>query len=232
MPLLDHFNPPLSRTHPWRSFHSAWAAAMARLLNRGVLPEGFYAVPLCDNDRPAWGVPDDPAVTAKPWAPPAAAEVVALEIPPADAVEVQVIADDDEPRPVAAVELLGPLNKLRPLARHAFAIKCAGYLQHRCCIVVVDTVTTWHADLQSTILSQLGIAKNETAAAPPLSAVSYLVSGNAEQRPRLQRWQESLAVGVCLPTLPLWISADVPVPLDLEASYIATCKDLRISEAQ
>jgi hypothetical protein len=36
MPLLDHFNPPLSRTHPWRSFHGAWAAAMARLLNQGV----------------------------------------------------------------------------------------------------------------------------------------------------------------------------------------------------
>jgi hypothetical protein len=48
MPLLDHFNPPLSRTHPWRSFHGAWAAAMARLLNRGVLPTGYYAVPLVD----------------------------------------------------------------------------------------------------------------------------------------------------------------------------------------
>src|SRR5262245_34372741 len=27
MPLLDHFAPPLSRTHPWRGFHSAWASA-------------------------------------------------------------------------------------------------------------------------------------------------------------------------------------------------------------
>ena len=50
MPLLDHFNPPLSRTHPWRSFHSAWAAAMARLLNQGVLPGGYYAVPLVELD--------------------------------------------------------------------------------------------------------------------------------------------------------------------------------------
>src|SRR3954471_15151979 len=52
MPLLDHFNPPLSRTHPWRSFHSGWAAAMARLLNAGVLPEGYYAVPNVDRDGP------------------------------------------------------------------------------------------------------------------------------------------------------------------------------------
>ena len=40
MPLLDHFHPPLSRTHPWRGFHGAWAAAVARLLNGGVLPPG------------------------------------------------------------------------------------------------------------------------------------------------------------------------------------------------
>jgi len=52
MPLLDHFNPPLSRTHPWRGFHGAWAAAIARLLNSGVLPPGYYAVPFLDRDGP------------------------------------------------------------------------------------------------------------------------------------------------------------------------------------
>ena len=52
MPLLDHFHPPLSRSHPWRRFHGAWAAAMARLLNAGVLPPGYYAVPFLDRDGP------------------------------------------------------------------------------------------------------------------------------------------------------------------------------------
>ena len=52
MPLLDHFNPPLNRTHPLRSFHGAWAAAMARMLNQGVLPSGYYAVPLVDRGGP------------------------------------------------------------------------------------------------------------------------------------------------------------------------------------
>lgn len=32
MPLQDHFHPPLSRTHPWRGFHGAWAAAIVREL--------------------------------------------------------------------------------------------------------------------------------------------------------------------------------------------------------
>ncbi len=52
MPLLDHFHTPLSRTHPWRGFLGAWAAAMARLLNGGVLPPGYYAVPFLDRDGP------------------------------------------------------------------------------------------------------------------------------------------------------------------------------------
>src|SRR5437868_15284353 len=66
MPLLDHFNPPLNRTHPWRSFHGAWAAAMARLLNQGVLPSGFYAVPLVDRDGP---IEIDVAALREPGAP-------------------------------------------------------------------------------------------------------------------------------------------------------------------
>jgi len=31
-----------------------------------------------------------------------------------------------------------------------------------------------------------------------------------------------------LPTLPLWLAADMPVPVDLEQSYAATCELLRI----
>jgi hypothetical protein len=31
MPLFDHFVPPLSRSHPWRGFHSAWACTDLRI---------------------------------------------------------------------------------------------------------------------------------------------------------------------------------------------------------
>src|SRR5438552_18106817 len=92
MPLLDHFNPPLSRTHPWRSFHGAWAAAMARLLNRGILPPGYYAVPLVDRAGPVEidvaalredETPDAPGVSTatQTWAPPAPGLSVAVDLP-------------------------------------------------------------------------------------------------------------------------------------------------------
>ncbi|MBY0528291.1 MAG: DUF4058 family protein [Gemmataceae bacterium] len=237
MPLLDHFNPPLNRTHPWRSFHAAWAAAMARLLNQGVLPAGYYAVPLADHSGPieidvaalrdqlaATGSED--AVSPQPWVPPAPGLAVAIELPAVDTVEVQVFADDGDPRLTAAIELISPRNKDRPQARQTFAAKCVGYLQQGSSVVVVDTVTTRRADLNAVILSLLGI---DAAALPPgLSAVSYRAVGQDEEAQQLQVWPAPLALGLPLPTLPLWIASDFSVPLDLEASYQAACTDLRI----
>src|SRR5580700_4420614 len=105
MPLLDHFHPPLSRTHPWRGFHGAWAAAMARLLNEGVLPPGYYAVPFLDRDGP---VEIDVATLHEPksadrtdemgpaelWAPPTPELTIAVEWPDTDDVCVEVLTDD------------------------------------------------------------------------------------------------------------------------------------------
>jgi hypothetical protein len=192
MPLLDHFNPPLNRTHPWRSFHGAWAAAMARLLNQGVLPPGYYAVPLVDRDGPIEidvatlheqeaPVPADGAASPQTWAPPAPGLAVAVELPTVDGVEVQVFADDGDPRLAAAIELLSPRNKDRPQARQAFAIQCAGYLQQGSSVVVVDTVTTRRADLNAAILSLLGV---EVSAAKPAASPPCLTEPSIAKRKR------------------------------------------------
>jgi hypothetical protein len=241
MPLLDHFNPPLNRTHPWRSFHSAWAAAMARLLNQGILPAGYYAVPLVDRDGPIeidvaalreqpTGAETSPAET-QTWTAPAPGLAFAVELPTAENVEVQVFADDGDPRLTAAVELLSPRTKDRPAARQAFAVKCVSYLQQGSRVVVVDTVTTRRVDLNAVILSLLASEVNATDLPSGLAAVSYRAVGRDEETQQLLLWPAPLALGQPLPTLPLWIAADFSVPLDLEASYQATCTDLRIRQA-
>jgi hypothetical protein len=241
MPLLDHFNPPLSRTHPWRGFHGAWAAAMARLLNHGVLPAGYYAVPLVGLDGPAeidvatleeQGTPADGEGLAgpRPWAPPAPGLVIAVELPAIDAIEVQVFSEEGDPRLTAAVELLSPRNKDRPKAHRAFAVKCVGYLQQGSGVVVVDTVTTRRTDLHAAILSLLDV-EAEPALPSGLSAVSYHAVESEPDVQQLRVWPASLALGQALPTLPLWIGPDLAVPLDLEASYQAACADLLIRHA-
>lgn len=238
MPLLDHFHPPLSRTHPWRSFHAAWAVAIARLLNAGVLPSGFYAVPLVDREGPveidvatlhdAEAAPAGAPAT-QPWTPAAPTVAVAIDLPMVDAVEVQVFADDGDPRLTAAIELVSPRNKDRPVARQAFAVKCVGYLQQGSSVVVLDTVTTRRADLHAAITSLFGL-DNAILNTALLSAVAYRAVGHDDEA-QLQLWPATLTVGEPLPTLPLWIAADLAVPLDLEASYQAACADLRVRPA-
>lgn len=240
MPLLDHFRPPLSRTHPWRGFHGAWAAAIARLLNAGVLPQGYYAVPFLDHDGPveidvaalqefASTNLDDRTVGERLWTPTEPGLAVAVDWPTADAVRVEVFTDDGDPRLAAAIELVSPRNKDRLRAREAFAVKCAGHLGRGCGLVVVDSVTTRRADLQADLFQALGIEPR-----PPadwaLSAVSYCAIGRDESG-QLLVWPAAMDVGQPLPTLPLWVGADLPVPLDLEASHAAACQDLRIRQA-
>jgi hypothetical protein len=45
----------------------------------------------------------------------------------------------------------------------------------------------------------------------------------------LEAWSKPLVVGEPLPLLPLWLSEELAVPLDLESSYGQTCRDLRIA---
>ncbi|MSU78885.1 MAG: hypothetical protein EXS16_12420 [Gemmataceae bacterium] len=240
MPLLDHFHPPLSRTHPWRAFHGAWAAAMARLLNAGVLPPGYYAVPFLDRDGPVevdvaalQGFEPVESVTepfaAKPWAPPTPGLAVAVEWPSLDDVRVEVFADDGDPQLAAAVELVSPRNKDRAQAREAFTAKCADYLRRGCGLVVVDVVTTRRANLHTDLLATLG-AELTSEVSGSLSVISYRSIGR-EEAGQLLAWPAALEVGQPLPTVPLWLGADLAVPLDLEASHAAACADLRIRQA-
>lgn len=214
---------------------------MARLLNQGILPPGYYAVPFVDRDisveidvaalcESVASAPGGDASEHRTWEPSAPSLSVAVELPPVDEVEIRVIADDGDPRVAAAIELLSPRNKDRPQARQAFAIKCVGYLQRGGNVVVVDTVTTRRADLNAAILALLGVDPGD-AIPPGLSAVSYRADGRDAQAQQLSLWPTALVLGEPLPTLPLWIAADFSVRLDLEASYRATCADLRIRHA-
>ncbi len=239
MPLLDHFHPPLSRTHPWRSFHGAWAASIARLLNSGVLPPGYYAVPFLDHDGP---VEIDIATLREPerlkpgvetggdmaWSPVTPVDTVVVEWPTIDDVSVQILSDESDPRLAAAIELVSPRNKDRIRAREAFAAKCAGHLRRGCGLVVVDSVTTRRADLHAELLAALG-AWTERSISMPMSAVSYRPA-EVDGEGRLLVWPTTLQVGQVLPTLPLWLAPEAYVPLDLESSYAATCDDLRIRQ--
>jgi hypothetical protein len=231
VPLLDHFHPPLSASRHWESFHAAWATELMAVLNRDVLPPGYFAetqvhlgsrveIDVASFEQGPARAPDGDggAVAVEAWAPPVATFVMPAVFP--DEIEVQVFASTSGPTLVAAIELISPGNKDRADARRAFAAKCAAYLQMGIGLVIVDIVTHRQANLHD---EMIGLLERPDAfrftGGTPLYAVAYRPVRRESEGDGIETWPMPLAVGDPLPTMPLALRGAATVPLDLEASY-------------
>lgn len=243
MPLRDHFHPPWSEQHLWEGFHSAWVNTLVRHLNGAILPPHYRAMPqvhlgpFVETDVATFeqGPPAGPASPAAapgegaehaPWSPPQAVQTLEVELPAQDVFEVQVRDERRGTRLVAVVELVSPGNKDRPEQRQAFAAKCVAYLQEQVGVVVLDVVTARHASMHRELLEMLARPATEMDF-PDLYCVSYK-NRKRGGKWRLDLWPFALTVGAPLPTVPLWLMANLAVPLPLEATYEETCRVLRV----
>jgi hypothetical protein len=193
----------------------------------------FFEIDVCAYER------DEPSECARTsegsggvatatWAPPQ--PTLRLDADLADQYEYEVLVYDQSRgrQLVAAVELVSPGNKDRPENRRALATKCAALLQQGVCVSIVDLVTTRHFNLYTELLGLLD--RSDPAFAPDAPSI-YAVTCRGRRLSgvsKLEVWAHPLTVGQPLPTLPLWLSEDVAISLDLEASYEATCSVLRI----
>ena len=86
------------------------------------------------------------------------------------------------------------------------------------------------ANLHHEIFSTLGVARRRSvwSSSTGLYTVAYRAV-TVRKSPRVEVWPERLALGSVLPTMPLWLTLDLCVPVRLEDSYLATCHSLRIS---
>jgi hypothetical protein len=146
-------------------------------------------------------------------------------LPAQDVFEVRVVNESRASRLVAAIELVSPANKDRPESRRAFVARCAAYLQERVNLLVVDVVTSRHMNLHRELLELFSLPQS-TDDENGLYAVSY--RSRKEQKWHLDTWPVMLTLGAALPTMPLWLTGNFAVPLDLEKSYAETCQVLRI----
>lgn len=170
-------------------------------------------------------VEDQGSLMVASWAPAQPKILLDTEFPEPSEYVVNIYAED-EFRLVAAVELVSPSNKDRPENRRTFVNKCEALLKQEVCVTIVDVVTSRTANLYGELLDEL--AAERTAVA---GSVIYAVTCRGRRlgpRWRLEAWEHELTVGSALPTLPLWLSEDFMVPLDLEATYEETCRSLRI----
>lgn len=243
MPLLDHFHPPLKGRRHWESFHATWSVGMAHALNDRWLPEDYYAEVQTHNPRVEIGVATyEEAVStesqrehggtatatraARTWTPPAPPLTLPAVFP--HSFEVRVFSTiPGGPTLVAAIELVSPGNKHDFANRRAFVSKCLSYLTQGVSLVIVDIVTSRRANLHRRLMRLMKAPEQALLEDGTLYAVAY--------RPTIRRrnnqidlWREPLAVGRLLPTMPLRLTGDLFVPVELEATYTEACTRLRI----
>ncbi len=252
MPVKDHFRPPLNQ-YSWEGFHSCWAVRIVDRLNEQIFPRDFRAEPqvthgqqveidvasyeedagptLFPGGNGVNGTHDSQGVTAvatRTYTAPAATLSAVAEFATDDLFEIRVFKSSGGWKLVAAIELVSPANKDRPSHRRAFATKCASYLAAGVSVVVADVVTDRAGNLHTDLIERLHLPDAFEWSSPTgLFAASYRAV-RVKDGTRLDVWPYPLAVGSELPTLPLWLEPDLSVPLELEPTYAAACKSLRI----
>ncbi|HEY7312681.1 MAG TPA: DUF4058 family protein [Gemmataceae bacterium] len=238
MPLLDHFHSPLIDRRSWESFHGGWSYQLEGQLNVRPLPHGFVAesnlhigitvaadVAVFERDASdqTSGQPNG-AVATEVWAPPQPPLVIPVDFTTLETFEIRIYDAERTRTLVAAVELVSPGNKDRPENRRAFLDKCAAYLREGVSVVVVDIVTSRRHNFHVALMELFNGGETAMRAiTSDLYAVAYRVR-LVGKRTQLEAWPAALALGGPLPTMPLWLTESLCVPLELEAGYQAACR--------
>jgi hypothetical protein len=249
MPLRNHFRPPIWNHSSWEGFHGGWPMTIVRQLAE-VLPQdytaeprvhlgSYYEIDVCafaEDDRRsdelvavenavANGGLDGGATAV--YAPPQPTLVLDAELDDQYEYEVLVFDQTRNRQLVAAIEIVSPANKDRPESRRAFVAKCAAMLQEHVCVSLVDLVTIRRFNLYCDLLELIGRSDPSFNPPPPTYAVTCR-GHKIERQSRFEAWAYPLVVGRKLPTLPIWLTDELAVSIDLEASYEETCRVLRI----
>lgn len=231
MPLHDW-----SKVGGWEGVHLLWMTELLRHV-KGELPAGFRAY-LGSGPALAIGAPPPkPDVSIR--SAPAMGELVAsgsaasggreplpdeeVAVATLDRTVALLVERDD--RLVAAIELISPRNKDRPVARASYALRYASYLLEGVHLVLVDVHRRPPGfSFADEIARQLEIPNQPPL--PPAMAISYRVGEPAATGGRLLAiWRFTLPVGGLLPAVPLPLGVDFSVPVDLEATYLRAAAD-------
>lgn len=240
MALRDHFRSPLDDVHSWDELHGMWPAVIVQKLLE-VLPEPYFAAPgvhlgtLYEVDVATYREPvpetdrgGNGAGSVALYAPPQPTLTLEPRLPQQDVYEVRIYDSRRHRRLVAAIEIISPSNKDRPASRSTFVAKVATLLKHGICVSLVDVVSTCDANLYAELMNFVqGDDPAVGKPPPPMYAVTVRTRFEGDRR-LMDTWYHPLTIGQPLPQLPIWLKPEWAISLDLEATYEATCRTLRI----
>ena len=239
MPLRDHFHPPVDSRASWEGFQGQWPAMIVLDLV-GRLPSQFSVEPrvhvgseieidVASFDDDSQAAPGADLSEGLAFAPPEPSVAVETELLAYGEYEVQVFDVRRARRLVAAIELVSPANKDRPESRRVFVDKCEALLRQGVSVAIVDLVTSKRYNLYVELLKLIGQTDPTFMPTPPViyaAACRWILRGRKHV---LETWSYPFHLGQPLPTLPLWLTENLAIPLDLESSYEATCRAFRIT---
>jgi len=163
------------------------------------------------------------------WAPAQPSLAVETTLPDYDEYEVRIFDARRGRHLVAAIEIVSPANKDRPEHRNVFVAKCAALVQKGVAVSIVDLVTIKRFNLYLELLAVIGHNDPTLGDPPPYLYAASCRWTRQGKRTLLEAWSHVLTLEEPLPTLPLWLSTDLVVPLNLEQSYEQACSDLSIA---
>lgn len=225
MPIHDWTRVRANRFH---HFHQTWTPLIATALNRGVLPDGYFAM-----TEQITGGPEPDVVTLSLPLKPRGAEagVAVLEARPkawhiaqAEATTYarkanRVTVRHPDGDVVAIIEIVSPGNKDSKHAVRAFARKAVEFLHAGVHLLIVDLFPPSKRDPQGIHKLIWDRIKDEEFTLPsgkPLTLASYS-AGNT-----ITGYIEPVGVGDTLPDMPIFLTADRYVSCPLETTYLAS----------
>jgi hypothetical protein len=217
----------------FHAFHHGWIEELSRALNRGLLPEDYYALP----EQIAGGLGPDVLTLQDPTGPRGtASDAGTVATAPQlrrrpttsviqsaaefyrrkkSAIIVRHVSGD---RVVAIVEVVSPGNKDTRNSLQAFVNKVCELLERRIHMLVVDLFPPGRRDPNG-IHGAVWDCVRDDAYTPPPDKPLTLVSYECEMVTRA--YVEAVAIGDPLPEMPLFLEPDGCVMVPLERTYQA-----------
>ena len=234
MPILDHLRTEIADRTPFEAFHTQWAAHIVIDLNQR-LPEGFLAIPHTHLGEREVDVRTDSFLDD--------AEKERLKVlyqpqPPVEThaefpIEFEVFIDyinRGKYITVGVIEILSPSNKARPSERDSFVAKCKNLIAKNVSLIIVDVHSYPFFNLHNQLLQSISAMNGflEENKENPLYCAAYRRAYSADANPAVKIWSFSLKIGDVLPELPLFITSDIAIPVNLEETYMDVCRVFRL----
>jgi hypothetical protein len=218
----------------FHAFHLKWISELDKILNGGLLPAGYYALPeqhagssipdvltLHASPAPAepFSLPPDTGGTAVADAPPKVQRKVTVGAVALTRRRTLAIRHVSQHRLVAVLEIVSPANKDRARSVTDFAGKIISALDHGVHALVLDLLPPGAYDpcgMHGAIWQRLENVEEpyDLPTDDSRTLASYVVADSVEI------YLEHPQLGATLPAMPLFIRPDRYVTVPLESTYL------------